>query len=80
MTERKERGKVTGMVGLAGEAGGIIGSLIAPLVWAGADLRAPFALQIIATFMVVVFVSWLWRIGPPRPVLPASVRETILPG
>ncbi|MCP4600624.1 MAG: MFS transporter [Proteobacteria bacterium] len=81
LTIRKERGTVTGMIGLAGECGGITGSLIAPVVWMHTDLRTPFALQIVFTAVAVFLVAWLWRLKTLRPThYRAGVRESVLSG
>jgi MFS family permease len=80
LTGRKERGTVTGLIGLAGECGGIIGSLLASLVWAQTNLKTPFCLQIAFTACAVFLITWLWRQKSLKPTRRAIVRESILPG
>jgi len=80
LTVRSGRGRVTGVVGLAGEIGGVAGSLLAPAIWERTDLHAPFALHPGFAIMAVIFALWLLRLGVPRTTEPAVVRETIIPG
>ena len=80
LTNRRRRGTVTGIVGLAGETGGIAGSLLASAAWSLTDLRAPFAIQILATCGVVLLSLFLGRLRTPRVSEPSELRETILPG
>jgi MFS family permease len=80
LTVSSGRGRVTGVVGLAGEIGGITGSLLAPAIWQRTDLHAPFALHPAFAILAVIFALWLVRLGAPRSSEPAVVRETIIPG
>ncbi len=80
LTIRKERGRITGFIGLASETGGIAGSLIAPMVWLYSDLRWPFALQLIFTAAALCLIIWLWRMKTLRPTSRATIRESILSG
>jgi len=80
LTVSSGRGRVTGVVGLAGEIGGVTGSLLAPAIWQRTDLYAPFALHPGFAILAVVFALWLVRLGAPRSSQPAVVRETIIPG
>lgn len=80
LTTRNERGILTGIIGLAGECGGIAGSLLASLLWHASDLKTPFALQIAFSFITIIIVFWLWRTRSLRPKSRAVVSETILPG
>lgn len=78
LTTRDERGTVTGVIGAAGQSGGIAGSLLAPAVWTYTDLRVPFGLQLIFTVVAIGLVVWLWRLGIPKPIRPAVVRESVV--
>ncbi len=80
LTARKERGTITGFIGLAGETGGITGSLLAPIVWMQTDLRVPFALQLVFTTAAVCLALWLWYLRSLRPTGRSEVRESIFSG
>lgn len=80
LTAQRGRGRVTGVVGLAGEIGGVAGALLTPAVWERTDLHAPFALHPGFAILGVIFALWLVRLGAPRTAEPAVVRETIIPG
>lgn len=79
LTSRNERGTLTGIVGLAGECGGMAGSLIAPLVWQASDLRLPFGLQLGFSVVSIFIVSWLWRTRSLKTQRRATISETIAP-
>jgi len=80
LTIRRKRGTVTGLVGFAGETGGITGALLATFVWARSDLFLPFGLQLAFTALAVVLAALLWRLGRMRPTAPAVQHEPMLPG
>jgi MFS family permease len=80
LTVRAKRGKVTGIVGLAGESGGIVGSLLAPLVWNITDLKIPFGLQLVFATVTVILIVALGKQIPPHKAGRAVVRETLIPG
>jgi MFS family permease len=80
LTRRKERGTVTGLVGFAGETGGITGALAATFVWARSDLFLPFGLQLAFTALTVALALALWRLGRMTPTARAVQHEPILPG
>lgn len=80
MTTDSERGVVTGIIGMAGETGGVIGALAAPLVWSATDLSTPFGLQIGFTAIACLFIAALARTRPPHPTKQPPYRETIFPG
>ncbi len=80
MTSASERGVVTGLIGMAGESGGVIGALAAPLVWSTTDLSTPFGLQVGFTAAACFFIAALWRTHPPHPTQQPPYRETIFPG
>ncbi len=68
LTIRDERGTTTGFIGLAGESGGIIGSLLAPFVWVHSNLKVPFGCQIVLTAVAVCLVFWFWKLKSPGPI------------
>ena len=80
LAAKSERGIATGIVGLAGEAGGIGGSFLAPLIWMRTDLKTPFGLQIAFAILALIFILLLWRSKPLRPTHRAVLGEPILPG
>ncbi|MDJ0762063.1 MAG: MFS transporter [Myxococcota bacterium] len=80
LTTRIQRGRITGIIGFAGESGGIAGSLLAPLVWQVTDLKVPFGLQIGFSTLAVALGLWLWRRRPLKPARKATVREPLIPG
>jgi MFS family permease len=80
LTVRQGRGRVTGVVGLAGEIGGVAGALLTPAIWERTDLHVPFALHPGFAVLGAVFAMWLVKLGAPPPTEPAVVRETIIPG
>jgi MFS family permease len=80
ITKKRQRGTVTGIIGLTGEVGGIAGSLIAPFVWAQTDLSIPFGLQLVFTVLAFAPIIWLWRLKTLKPVRRSIVRESLIPG
>ncbi len=80
LTARARRGQVTGAVGLAGETGGIIGSLLAPFVWQLTDLKIPFGLQLVFTAMALAMIAALSRYKPSPKTGPAVPSEPVISG
>ena len=80
LARRRDRGTVTGAVGLAGEAGGILGSMAAALLWSTADISAVFGLQPVFALMAVGPIALLWRGKMLRPRRRPQVSESLIPG
>ncbi len=72
------RGMATGFAGLAGQSGGIVGSLLAPWIWSITDLAIPFGLQLGATALTVVLIIQFSRIKTARSSRPAEISEATI--
>lgn len=80
LSKRAKRGRITGIVGVAGESGGILGSILAPVVWKMSDLSLPFGLQLIFTAVTIILVIALGTQKPSRKTGRTRPSETLIPG
>ncbi len=79
ITNKKNLGLVTGIIGMAGYCGGMAGALLTPRIWEYTNLRLPFGLQIIFCVCTVICIGWMWRFRIARRPSRPSFAEQVDP-